>query len=106
MMSQTAAQPLPSPKTHPRPSFLLPLSSLPALAPSNRDRLAFFLDWPFVSLSAHWLCGFSFMALAGLLATELRRVLHPDVMRGLLPQPGGGDGMLQVRCGSGTGPPH
>jgi hypothetical protein len=55
----------------------------------DRERVNFLIEWPLVSLSAHWLCGFSFMALAMLLATELRRVLHPDVLRGLLPQPGG-----------------
>ena len=38
-------------------------------------------DWPLVALSAHWLAGCAFVALAGLLVTELRRVLHPDVLR-------------------------
>lgn len=55
--------------------------------------MTFLLDWPFVSICAHWLCGFTFMALAGLLATELRRLLHPDVLRTLLPQPPGADHM-------------
>lgn len=48
------------------------------------QRLRFLADWPLASLAAHWLAGCAFMALAALLVTELRRVLHPDVLRCVL----------------------
>ncbi|CAM9890444.1 unnamed protein product, partial [Heterosigma akashiwo] len=62
---------------------------------------------PLIFLGVHWAAGFVFMLICSIFATELRKILHRDILRDWLPTAheemgefgGGGGGALGLGFG-------